>query len=436
MTKFNVFKKTFLLLFCAVLLSALFGCGNKAPDSLSSDSSNQATDESNKPDDNSFLIDSVKDFTDGFAWVTFTDSQNNQKNACINTKGEVQFVLEDILNNPKSGTGEFNTGYAVVTESDNSYIIDNKGNITSSSKDGKYDKIVSYGDGYFLAEKYNNNLHEVNYTYSVIDCNGNTLASDCFILNESSLSFDYRQNGVFSCCVQTYDLFGSKSYKYDCYSVKTKQKFTLDHVKAFFNYEGEHAIIVTEENIQLIDANGKGKELVFPEIPYRSEIDILSRITNDCFVYCIRNYDSGEIPDNSVYIYNVSSGKINELYHCGQGISADLCDYNDKEFLLEIRDNTKIKTWFVIVDHQGKELFTPVEGDPTGLSCNRIVTQSNIYDNKGKMITVANTDSLGFSKKYHDNLVAVKNYKNGDSDFKNYIDINGNLLFPENRITL
>ena len=437
MKKFNVFKRALSLLCFAILLSALYGCGNNAPDSLLSDSIVQATDESNKMDDNSFYIDSVKDFSDGVAWVTFKDSQNNKKQACIDTKGEVQFVLEDVLNNPKPYTREYENGYAVVNDSNNYYIIDKKGNIASSSKDGKYDKIVSYGDGYFLAEKYNNNyLHEVNYTYSVIDCKGKTLASDCFILKDSSSSFDYRRNGVFSYCAQRYELFANTRYKYDCFNVKTKQKFTLDHIETFFDYAGEQTIIVGEEGIQLSDANGNVKELTFPEKPFRSKIDILSGITKNCFVYCIRNHDSGDDHDNSLYIYNTSSGQINELYHCGQGISAELCDYNEKEFLMGIRDNTKSKTWFVIIDHQGKNLFEPIEGEPTGLSCDRIVTHSNIYDNKGNIITIANTDSLGFSKKYHDNLVAVKNYKNGDSDFKNYIDINGNLLFPENTIKL
>lgn len=437
MTKFNVFKRALSLLCFAALLSALYGCGNKVPDSLSSDSFAQATDESNKLDDNSYYIDSVKDFSDGCAWVAFRDSQNNKKQACIDTKGEVQFVIEDILNEPKPYTREYENGYAVVNDSDNYYIIDKKGNITSSSKDGNYDKIVSYGDGYFLAEKYNNNdLHEVNYTYFVIDCNGKTLASDCFVLKDSSPSFDYRRNGVFTYCVQRYDLLANTRYKYDCFNVKTKQKFTLDHIETFFDYTGEQTIIVGKEDIQLSDANGNVKDLVFPEMPFGSKIAVLSGITNNSFVYCIRNNDSGDDHDNSLYIYNISSGQINELYHCGQGIYAELCDYNEKEFLLKIRDNTKSKTWFVIIDYQGKNLFEPIEGEPTGLSCDRIVTQSNIYDNKGNMITAANTDPLGFSKKYHDNLVAVKNNKNGDTDFKNYIDINGNFLFPENRITL
>lgn len=157
--------KLSLILFSCVFVLLLSGCGSSS-NSLSANSytgSNFETSNTIKTTDNDYTVVGVKDFNDGYAWISISQGDNSQyKQACIDTSGKIQFVLDDIIegNLTIDKIRDYKSRYAVIKDnSNNTYILDTKGNIVSSSINGMYDHIVCYDDGYFLIEKKNPNCN-------------------------------------------------------------------------------------------------------------------------------------------------------------------------------------------------------------------------------------------------------------------------------------
>lgn len=429
----NSLRKCLLGFLCLILvLSMLCGCGNDASikdNSTESVSSTTAILPSEEPTSTSiFTKRFVNDFSDGYAWITLSDaSLDNKRFACINTNGEILFYLNDLIEIEYSnGIGDFKDGYAVVVDkSDVTYIIDTSGNIISSNKDGSYDKVICYDDGYFLVEKCNNNLHEVSYAYSVINSSGNILIKDWYVLDKAGAEyFEYHGCDVFR-------------YNNECINVKTQKKFTLEKVKHLFYYN-ENKTFISGENWggtdQIIDNEGNTIQpnLNDYEVDYLNIHSFNKPIVNNSLICKKSN-------DDSLYKLDVNTGEISELYHCGNGISAGVVDFNNESILLKVKDNQR-KSWVVLIDYNGNNIFTPFEGEPVSLSCDRIVahlpetgSKKYIYDLKGNQISFDdNTYSIS-SSRFNNNLICVSIKVDSDTTRQsNYIDINGKLLFPDN----
>ena len=425
----NSLRKCSLGFLCLILvLSMLCGCGNDASvndDSKESVSSTTAILPSEEPTSASiFTKRFVNDFSDGYAWITLSDaSLGNKRFACINTNGEIQFYLNDLIEiEYNNGIGEFKDGYAVVVDkSDISYIIDTSGKILSSSKDTGYDKVICYDDGYFLVEKCNNDLHEVNYTYSVIDKNGKIMNKDCFIYDKKYETFEYCGDGVFCC---TINMNGDR----DCYNVKTYTSFKLEDVNSFYGFNNSLSGFNQKYMwgvSQLVNSDGNVIDSDIGDYYFVSSI-------LDNYALC---QDSGD----NIYVYDTKSREMNEIYHCGNGISAIVVDYNNDHILLDVKDDQS-KHWVVLIDFYGNNIFTPFEGEPEQLSCDRIIAHFTetgykrfVFDIKGKQIEFDNETIDIKPTKYYNDLICVSIIDNkGNTISDNYMDINGKLLFSDN----
>lgn len=430
-------KKRFSLigLLCGILiLSMLCGCGSK--DQITDNtivSENAVTEVStteNLTSDNVFTKRFVEDFSDGYAWITLSnESRNFYKFVCINDKGEIQFVLNDLIDIEYSnGIGNFKDGYAVVVDkSEVTYIIDTTGKIISSNKDGVYDKVICYDDGYFLVEKCNNNLHEVSYAYSIIDGKGNILIKDWFISNNQNSTFKYRGDSVFS-------YVSTREYDFECINVKSQKRFKLERVKTFYCYNENKTFLLGEfwrGTNQIIDNEGNKVQLDLDD--YRVGTDYNNKPIVNNSIICYKSND------DSLYKLDVNTGEVRELYHCGNGISAGVVDYNNESILLNVKDNQG-KNWVVLIDYQGNDLLTPFEGEPVSLSCDRIIThlpktgtKKYIYDLKGNQISFDDKTYSISSSRFNSDLICVSIKVDSDTTRQsNYIDINGKLLFPDN----
>lgn len=456
--KKRLIKPTAGIVMCLILTVCFNGCeGDNNSIKNFSDVPSQSRDNSEvqsiATDEKTYTVTNVDDFNDGYAWIWIKENENSEpKEACIDANGKIQFILSDIIKGSFTVHG-FKSGYSFIKdESNNYYIIDTSGNVTSSSKNDDYDHILCDGDGNFLVEKCNNNLHEINYTVSVINGNGTPIVKDCYIFDKKITDhnlFQYRGKGVFS--YETgggYISNGWQSRSYDCINSISKAKFSLKSIDSFYDFNSEQTILqgdYTGKN-QILDVNGNITELNL------KGIQIISGITQNC---CICRKSN----DESLFIYNITNGQINELYHCGTGISAKICDYNDELFLLEIEDTTKElhdfdgKYWFTLVDYQGNEIFTPKEGDPIGFSSDRITAnyenhadKIKVFDNKGNEIIAAKEGELALAQHgiYHDGFLCVNTAGNsaitnslaGVTTCNNFIDTNGNLLFPNGKISI
>ncbi len=445
------------LLSCILILSVLCGCGSKEQSQNKDNTKsmdNNVTEMSitEKPESDSvFTKRFLEDFSDGYAWITLSDeSRDNNRFVCINTKGEIQFILNERI--PLDGAkyyndiGRFKGGFAVVVDNnDIPHIIDTSGNVLSTGSGDGYDQVLAYGDGYFLVEKYISNLHESSYVYTVIDSSGNPIIKDWFISETQNTTFKYRGDNVFSYnCTLTWS-GGWSYYDFECINVKTQNRFKLENVESFFQFDNKKTVLVGKHydgHNQIIDSNGN---VILSDLnEYSFNLDGVAGgyepIAINNHMLCKKSNDK------SLYWLDLNTGQISELYHCGNGISATVRGCNDEGILLNVTDDKK-SNWIVLIDYSGNEQFAPFEafdGEAKSLSCNRIIANVrgdkgdsyNVYDLKGNRISFEGTDTKLDKYEFNSNLIIVKTKNTKGEEYYNYMDINGKLLFSDSTTEL
>ena len=151
-------------------------------------------------------LENASEFKDGYAFVSY--KQNNARyGAIINSE---RVVIYKTYINSKTTIDDWHhigNGYFIIVRSkdidnyDLVYeVIDSSGNVTASSLDGKFDRILGTGDGNVLVCKDSNTVTASNYLYALIDTTGNFVtdfASASMNVASGYSSFDYLGDGVF-----------------------------------------------------------------------------------------------------------------------------------------------------------------------------------------------------------------------------------------------
>lgn len=423
-------RKMAVILSLIILTGSMTACNNSNESSFTQGNSEIQSTSQEKNEDDTLTISSVRAFSDGFAWVHLKDSVTGKiKCACIDTKGKIQFYLDDIVtckSYTKDYVTDFTDGYSIVTdENEVTYIINTEGRIIASSKDNDFTNVISYGDGYFAVENCKNDLHSVEYTASILDNNGAYIIKD-WIKSENKIeNLDYFGDNVFKYVSQD----GYYENEYECYNVSTGKSFSLKDCTFESKFNDNKAIIYHyfDNYFELLYSNGKTERLDL----HRTVGDNHSRDDREIFDNAIVFQKEN---DDSLYLYDISSGKSSTLYVCGNGVSANIAGYSNGDFLLTVNSSNNSggkSDWFVLIDKQGNNLFEPIEGKIRSFSCDRIITMENIiYDTKGNAVTVPQNYEI--DTKYNDNLLCVKSPEYNYSGYDDYIDINGNLLFNGN----
>ena len=438
-----------LILATLVVMSGCGGSSLAGSDSKSSGSSKGK----------SFTIsESVNSFNDGFAWITVKEETTGvTKRACIDTKGKIQFILNDIFEiNDRTIINEFQKGYAVIAKPRDDtvtrngskyiettwidYIIDKSGKIVWNSEEAGFDAVVCYDDGYFVVSKKEKDSNGENTSYSIIDSSGNILYKDCLVDDDSFHlgTVLYKGDDVF-CCEND----NSSSYDVKCVNAKSKKVFNIDNVDRFYNYNNG-LTAVTRVNMKptlIIDNEGN---ILRSDL---EDIYLYTGLTNDSFICSI-------LHENGLYKYDLNTKQMNKYFDQSQEKQKEICDYCDEGVLFDITDEQN-NHWSVFVDYQGEKIIEPIKGTPNCISCDRIIVISldstgnetkQVYDFSGKLIepegNIKDFVSYSYPKKYEksmaykftDNYIPVTALDSNGEEYCNYMDINGKLLFKENNI--
>lgn len=406
-----------------VLLFAMCSCSNKSNNDLKLQSNNKTQIES-QINSSKYTLDYVESFSEGYAWVHVTENEIGEgKNACIDENGKIKFILDDIVANSKEKK-EFMSGYSVVIDSEDvNYILSSDGKIIASSSDGNFDNVVAYGGGYFAVVDYVNDFHTVEYVASILDSNGDYVIKD-WIKSDAQIQISYSGDGIFN--YLSVDGYYENDYK--CYNAKTKEAFDINQCRWSGVFSNQKTVIYHyfDNYYELIDSSGNTKKLDTDHISIVSDKDD-NMIFDNALVY---------EKDESLYLYDISSGKTSSFYPCGNGIRVEIVGYENGVFCLNIRgkNNSNAKgNWFVLVDQKGNNLFDPIEGEVMSYSCERIITKDRkVYDLNGKSIEIPKDYEIANS--FNNNLLRVKSPDYNYAGYDDYMDNNGNLIFPNRNI--
>lgn len=107
-----------------------------------------ATNGNTTSDEIPYYILTVKAFSEGVAWVEVGIKEDemvtDSRWVCIDANASVLFMLDFDAFNPSS----FENGVALYKTNDGEYIVDKSGNVVFSSRDGLFDGIIAYDNGF------------------------------------------------------------------------------------------------------------------------------------------------------------------------------------------------------------------------------------------------------------------------------------------------
>lgn len=121
--------------------------------------------------------------------------------------------------------------------------------------------MISYGDGYFAVEHYKNDFHNVEYTVSILNENGDFIIKDWIKSDNKIEKLVYSGDNVF-----TYTSFdGYYENNYECFNAETKETFSLKDCTLESQFNDDKAVIYHyfDNLYELIYSNGKTEKIRF-----------------------------------------------------------------------------------------------------------------------------------------------------------------------------
>lgn len=228
------------IVFCIIVLfslTSLTGCGSENNQSEMVTTTEAITTETEERTETYFK--EARNFSDDVAWVKPEEDDSNWE--LINTEGEVLFTLDK----GEDPTTDYKRGIAIVEESK---VVDKKGNIISSMKDGTYDTIISNEfsyDGYVVVSKTTKSIEGTETKCGIIDNDGSWYHELDEKLNnpdsevEGSMLYEnWDDDDNYS----YYDLKTDEFIDEDTYNKRILDRSFYDGL-AFFTYEEESGAV-------------------------------------------------------------------------------------------------------------------------------------------------------------------------------------------------
>ena len=377
-----------------------------------------------------YYISTTHEFSEGLAWIatytkTLTGSSGTQY-ACIDTDGNVQFMLEEGSSEPTP----FANGVSCYTDASGIYTVINKnGNVVFSSADGLYDDVLISGEGYHAVYTYKENFQISGYEVNIINPNGKMikLFSD---LQSEIPELIYCGEGIFAYC--TWRSAGGSNH-YNFFNTSTQKWFEVREIahNNSLSYIFVNGVALVERGSGrmldkpiLIFADGTVKELDITDYNYYK----YGRIADGGFVFTSYYDDKVE----SVRFYNIETGKVTVLGNYGERVDLNRIEslhYDNGHLLLPLI-GADGKKYYTILDKSGRSLFDPVPCESAySINGDRIgvwyTSGTAILDGNGKVIVenVKGPTSLS----YNDGWSVYDNSTN-------YIDTRGNLMFEDGNL--
>lgn len=348
----------------------------------------------------------------------------------INSKGEIIYYSETAYIDwtPVGNGAGFVTTY--TGNDKNEYTLFNEDGQRTITVDGDiFDTIIGYGDGLILVYKNTSTIALEEYSYGVLDCNGNwikPLTAGTQLPNPSSWGwepFKHFGDGVFI----TYDYYGY-NHHYIMYNTNTNRSYSLDECIIESNKFLNGVIYARVESTGWDDAR-----LYSPYGSCDNSVDLpnyfalradgtfeeLSEFTDSCGNLLINTNDEYmhilDRTNNTDEVYNVfPSDMIASVQF-------------EEDFGLILLNGADGKTYFTVIDKNCNQKFEPVSCQKAAISNGRIVYQN--YDNTYEVVDTNGNIIVSKSQGYtyidpYNNGIAVAENSNGQC----YIGVDGNIL--------
>ncbi len=399
-------------------------------------------------------------FSDGVAWVKYTEPTGTEKIGVVNTEGKITPIIADEITQFGS---DFSSGYAYVNYKDTSnpretleqfVIIDSAGSIVSRSPlDGNY-RILTGGDGVFLVQQTVHSMTTNEMRIGIIDKDGNWICEPAVqnVLSLSSKAQDIYSSGdvyyfyhgehIFSAYYKTnFDYIGSS---YSCiYNADTGVAAEYEDMKLSYSwydalvpysFSDGKAIAVSDDTVYCIatDLN------VTPILTDRPDCEVYFQ--NGVFFAGERHY-SGNAPtcvENGKF-YNMDGSTLVDLSQyslvVGEGPYAWYRYVDGHAAILVYGEDYRY--YLGIIDMDGKFTFEPLivkGGDYTGaFSCDVIATQisenidGKIFSKPILLTTTGEIIEVEVDYRTTGSLVFIDGFAWYDEG-KEYIDTAGNVM--------
>lgn len=411
------------LLFVLCLLCILTACVSKVdtpdqeanvpPSSQEAITTSPSSEENSVSSELTIYVAEPSNFSDGVAWVSIHNPEDGIRvsSVCIDTNGNILFKVDPNL----FFTSKFENGVSLCETLDGiCNIVDKKGMIIFSSKDGLFDGVLAHGDGYFAVYKYKDGFDSAGYDIIFLNSNGERLNGEYDLL-DSLPSLTYCGDGIFANCIWQ-SVGGSGNYVF--IDAKSDTYFQVDGIN-----NGSPSFV---DGVCLVDigfwgmlpaliyADGTIKELNIGNY----NPDFLCPIADGGFVF--RGYYN---ESQSILFYDIATETVTMLGNYGERVTRWSELRFDSGHLLLPMVGADGKNYYTIVDKSGQSLFDPVTCESAyALGEDRIRVEYKdktvIYNGKGEIVfELPAGQSVG---SYHDGVARLGN--------SGYVDLNGNVM--------
>ena len=385
--------------------------------------------------DSARYVKSVCNFSEGLAWIeTYTRANGRSTStqyACIDTTGNVLFMLDSNTSKPS----EFIDGvsYYKIYNGDGDEgvynIIDSTGNVVLSSEGGLFDAVMDYSGGCFAVYKYTESFEKTGYTVFFINHEGkvtnqidglHTDIPELINCGEGVFAKKIWQNANAEITYRFYDANSGSQYEID--EIGYHNDISNIFNNGYAVIEGPRMgdiprLVSTDGQIIKLDYFGYGSFYDFGPV-------------SDGGFVCT-SYDDDKV--EHVWFYDITTGSIVPMGDYGERVNlgrAEELFFDDGNMLLPLI-GADGKNYYVILDKSGQSLSEPIQCQSVyALNCDRIGVQ---YASGNAMLN-------GTGEVVGENINGVTSLQFIDgwsvySNRKNYIDIYGNLMFEDGKLS-
>lgn len=399
----------------------------------------------------------VEPFSSGRAWINYRyedEDKNTRHTGCIDSTGKLIFSFEPEI--AFSSLSPFENGAAYGKYNGATYIINDQGDVLTSSIDGQFESIISHGDGYFLAYKNKEGFDSDEYLFLIIDHTGEVVkeisSKECTDVPWETFkesAYSGTGNAIARYC-------GEGIFQFE----KSSDLCLFYDLKRDIFYEKECTISQrTKVNDGMCILDVDGKYVLFDVTNQTDNFDQIEQLSSSImdeyvdFAQYHARYNCGPISNGKViyYFYSNYESHYNEpLYGCFWADKTGIYPITAYSEYLNVEhscplsfDSTSDRIllrfmgkdsnyYLSIIDSDGNTIMEPMKCDKRSseyFSCGRFcaVTENDtqIYDTGGNLIFSLSDVGGESIDEFFDGIALIDRNK----ESAKAVDVNGQILF-------
>ncbi len=373
---------------------------------------------------------SYKDYSEDLAWVLFECVDDlSEYWGCINKSGKMVFSVEAASIQEVT---PFSNGYAYIMYDDSVKVIDKTGKITSEYTVDDSNKVLCYGEGYVVSQKYKADFDSVKYIINMCNPDGSIIQSLELDDMEDYYHFEYFGKGVFGYYLSPWDwkIYLSSIDKWIDYNPGGNNTFYFYGNTALTEIEyggGFDSSDGFRGKMNLLSLNGKRNKVIIPED-------------------CGWDWVEGPIIDNTCILheykeflvsFNLKTGQFNKIAdsYADKIIYDELPNplaFSNGRIALPLKGDDGYR-YMAVFDEEWNLVIDPIQIDKNKLHeyCNeRLIVSDDddciIYDTEGNIMYKLSDTEYSEILDYSNGVARVE----GET-IPTYVDKEGKLLFEK-----